>query len=78
MLPVWLAMRNNRKFLLFHYEDVLQDPEQELEKMAAFLLAANPRLRRAVELSSAGRMRELEKTHSRDWRLRGTPDKINR
>ncbi|PYV70837.1 MAG: hypothetical protein DMG97_18175 [Acidobacteria bacterium] len=65
----WLAMRHNRKFLLLRYEDLLQDTEQELRKVATFLnIAANPeRLRCAVELSSAERLRELEKIQSKDW-----------
>src|SRR5439155_2477136 len=65
----WLTMQHNRKFLLLRYEDLLQDTEQELRKVATFLnIAANPeRLRCAVELSSAERLRELEKIQSKDW-----------
>jgi hypothetical protein len=40
-----------------------EDPERELSKIAAFLgiEASHEHLARAVELSSANRMRELEK-----------------
>src|SRR6266849_3707097 len=33
----WLAMRHNRKFLLLRYEDMLENPQRELSKVAAFL-----------------------------------------
>ncbi len=67
----WLAMRHNRKFLLLRYEDMLEDPERELAKVAEFLkIPSTPaRLARAVKLSSAEHMRELEKTQSSAWTL---------
>jgi hypothetical protein len=67
----WLAMRHNRKFLLLRYEDMLEDPERELLKVAEFLeIPSTPaRLVRAVKLSSAERMQELEKTQSSSWTL---------
>jgi Sulfotransferase domain len=67
----WLAMRHNRKFLLLRYEDMLADPQCELAKVATFLdLHATPEsLARAVQLSSADRMRELEKKQAADWAL---------
>lgn len=67
----WLAMRRNRKFLLLRYEDMLEDPERELAKVAEFLeIPSTPaRLARAVKLSSAEHMRDLEKTQSADWTL---------
>jgi hypothetical protein len=67
----WLAMKDNRKFLLLRYEDMLDDPERELVKVADFLgLEATPeRLARAVRLSSADHMRELEKTQAAEWSL---------
>jgi len=67
----WLAMRHNRKFLLLRYEDMLDDPERELTKVAKFLnLECGPeRLARAVELSSADRMRGLEKKQAAKWAL---------
>ena len=67
----WLAMKQNRKFLLLRYEDMLDDPERELARVADFLgLEATPeRLARAVRLSSADYMRELEKTQAAEWAL---------
>ncbi len=67
----WLAMKDNRKFLLLRYEDMLEDPERELVKVADFLnLPATPeRLARAVRLSSADVMRGLEKKQAAEWSL---------
>jgi hypothetical protein len=67
----WLAMRHNRKFLLLRYEDMLEDPERELVRVADFLgLEATPeRLARAVKLSSAEHMRDLEQKQAGDWTL---------
>jgi hypothetical protein len=67
----WISMRNSRKFLLLRYEDMLEGPERELRRVADFLkIEATPeRLRRAVELSSADRMRNLEQRQSREWSL---------
>jgi len=67
----WLAMQHNRKFLLLRYEDMLDDPQRELAKVADFLqLEASPeRLARAVQLSSADHMRELEKKQAAEWSL---------
>lgn len=61
------------------YEDILKDPIEELKKVAA-LLAIEPsgeRLTRAIELSSAKNMRELERKQAGQWVLtRNTrPDK---
>jgi len=75
----WLAMRHNRRFLLLRYEDMLEDPRRELAKLAGFLnIDTTPeRLSRAVEFSSAERMRELEGSQANQWQLtKGTrPDK---
>jgi hypothetical protein len=67
----WLAMKHNRKFLLLRYEDMIEDPERELVRVADFLgLEVTPeRLARAVRLSSADHMRELEKTQAAEWSL---------
>lgn len=67
----WLAMQHNRKFLLLRYEDMLNDAARELRKVADFLgtNATAERITRAVELSSADKMREMEKTQSKDWQL---------
>lgn len=66
----WLAMRETRDaFLLLRYEDLAQNPERELAKVAEFLnlAATNESVARAVSLSTADRMRALEKKESRDW-----------
>jgi hypothetical protein len=66
----WLAMSASRKdFLFLRYEDLLQDAARELSKVAA-MLGIPPdqeRLNRAVQLSTAQRMRGLEKKESRKW-----------
>jgi hypothetical protein len=68
----WMSLRQGRQnFLLLRYEDMLQDTENELRKVA-HLVGIEPtpeRLRRAMELSSATRMRDLEKTQGKDWKL---------
>jgi hypothetical protein len=66
----WIKMREGRDtFLLLRYEDMKEDSERELLKIARFLqhagfenVDASPRqLAEAVKLSSPERMRELEK-----------------
>ena len=66
----WLATRGRRgDFLLLKYEEMTEQPERELSKVASFLgMEATPeRLTRAVELSSADRMRELERAEANVW-----------
>jgi len=66
----WLATRQNRPgFLLLRYEDMLEDAERELAKVAAFLeIPADPeRIRDAVTRSAADEMRKMEKTQARQW-----------
>jgi hypothetical protein len=67
----WLAIRQNRKFLLLRYEDLLENPARELQKTAEFMgkNATPERLTRAVELSSASHMRELEKKEAKIFSL---------
>ncbi|MBV8478089.1 MAG: sulfotransferase domain-containing protein [Acidobacteria bacterium] len=67
----WMAMGHNREFLLLRYEDMLKDPRHELKTVAEFLnLEPSPeRLERAVQLSAADRMRELEKKEGTIWQL---------
>jgi len=63
----WLATRHGTPgFLLLRYEDMIQDTAQELSKVACFLnLPATPDLlERAVDRSSADRMRQLEKSQA--------------
>jgi Sulfotransferase domain len=68
----WRATRNEKSgFLFLRYEDLLADPQQELARIASALQieSAPEKLTRAVELSSAGHMRSLEKKHSTEWQL---------
>ncbi len=72
----WINMQHTRrKFLLLRYEDMLADPQRELAKVAHFLgFEPRPeRLAKAVELSSADRMRNLERNQAGEWTMmRGT------
>jgi len=68
----WRATRSTRSvFLFLRYEDMLADPERELEKVAEFMnIDPTPeRLARAVKFSGADHMRNLEKQQSRQWKL---------
>jgi hypothetical protein len=66
----WLSTRQGREgFLLLRYEDMLANPAAEIGKVAD-LLGIDPapeRLARAAELSSADRMRQLEKDQGDKW-----------
>jgi hypothetical protein len=66
----WLYTRGKRKeFLLLRYEDMMQDTTRELARIAEFL-GVNPepnRLQKAIQRSSADRMRELEKQEEDKW-----------
>ncbi len=67
----WMATRGGQKnFRLLKYEDMLANTQQESAKIALFLgLDSSPeRIARAVALSSAERMRTLEKQQSRQWK----------
>jgi len=67
----WTATRGGQKnFLLLRYEDMLADTQKVSTKIASFLdLDSNPeRIARAVALSTADRMRKLEKEQSRQWK----------
>jgi hypothetical protein len=66
----WIYTRGQQKeFLLLRYEDMIKDTGSELARVARFLGIDPdpPRLRRAVELSSADRMRKLEKLEQDQW-----------
>jgi hypothetical protein len=75
----WLAIRGGTPdFLLLQYEQMLQSPEHALQKIGEFLIArsfpnnidmTSQGIRRAVELSTPGRMRALEKQQSKQWAL---------
>jgi hypothetical protein len=66
----WISTRGLRKeFLLLRYEDMLKATADELARIAVFL-GVEPlpaRLQRAIELSSAERMRELEQLEAHQW-----------
>lgn len=60
----WLGARNGRDdFLLLSYEELLNDSLKTMQKVASFLgvTTDDNQLKRVIELSSANRMRELEK-----------------
>ncbi|HUO14460.1 MAG TPA: sulfotransferase domain-containing protein [Verrucomicrobiae bacterium] len=66
----WIATRGGQEnFLLLRYEEMLANTQTEAAKIARFLgLESNlERTARAVELSSADRMRTLEKEQSDKW-----------
>ena len=66
----WTATRDGQKnFLLLRYEEMLANTQTEATKIASFLgLRSDPEsIRRAVDLSSADRMRKLEKEESGQW-----------
>jgi len=66
----WTATRGeDQNFLLLRYEEMLANPQVEATKIASFLgLSSEPeRIRRAVDLSSADRMRKLEKEQAGEW-----------
>lgn len=66
----WLSTRGDSAgFLLVRYEDLLADAVLELTKVAVFLgvEADRNRIERAVNFSSSGEMREMERSQSRLW-----------
>jgi Sulfotransferase domain len=67
----WVNMRQNHSsFLLLRYEDMVENPERELAKVATLLNidASTERLHRAAQLSSADNMRSLEKQQHNQWK----------
>jgi hypothetical protein len=65
-----LATRQGHEgFLLLRYEDLKENPQRELARVARFLgiEATQERLTRAVELSSAENMRKMESEESGKW-----------
>jgi Sulfotransferase domain len=66
----WLATRReNKSFLLLRYEDLVAETTHELQRVASFLgiAVSETDLSRAAELSSAARMREMEKKEGEVW-----------
>ncbi len=67
----WVYARGNSpSFLLLRYEDMRRNTKAELARVARFMgIEPEPaRLRRAIDLSSAERMRKLEKLQDEEWR----------
>jgi hypothetical protein len=63
----WLATREgDPRFLLLRYEDMISDTGRELKKVVAFLglHVTDEQIARAVERSSAGKMRKMEQEQS--------------
>jgi hypothetical protein len=66
----WLGARgHDREFLLVRYEDLLEDPNREMTKIAEFLglEVSDEKIARAVDLSSADNMRKLEVAQADQW-----------
>ena len=66
----WMAARNGRPgFLLLRYEDMIEQTETELAKIARFFgMDASPeKLRKAISNSSADRLRQLENQEGGEW-----------
>lgn len=66
----WFYTRGGSSdFLLLRYEEMMQDTAAQLARVALFLgvEADAARLQKAIELSSADRMRKLEKLEAEQW-----------
>jgi hypothetical protein len=66
----WLATRQGHdSFLLLRYEDIQENPQRELARVAQFMsLNRDPeRINQAIALSSAARMRKMEETQGTKW-----------
>ncbi len=66
----WIATRGGQEnFLLLRYEEMLANTQSEATKIATFLgVDSDPeKIARAVELSSADRMRKLEREQAGQW-----------
>jgi hypothetical protein len=66
----WLYTRGGSStFLLLHYADLRANPVEQMRRVAKFLgISPDPeRLRSAIELSSAARMREMEVLQYDAW-----------
>ena len=66
----WLNSREGSSgFLLVRYEDLLEYPYRETERITDFLgiSCSQARVRQAVEQASFSQMRQLEETHQQSW-----------
>jgi hypothetical protein len=69
-VSTWVMTRHkDPDFLLLRYEDMIEDTSRELTRLAAFLsVDSSPsRLNEVIRLSSATRLRELEKQEAQVW-----------
>ena len=69
-VSTWIMTRyEDPNFLLLRYEDMIQDTLRELTRIAAFIgVASGPsRLNEVIALSSADRLRQLEKQDAQVW-----------
>ena len=67
----WLgARKGDPDFLLLRYEDIINETEDALKKIAIHIeiTATDELIARAVELSSFDRMKNLEKIQSNEWK----------
>lgn len=67
----WLGARGGASgFILLRYEDMLQQPHRELDRIVSFLgvSASKQQVENAIERSSAGNMRQLEREQINLWR----------
>lgn len=67
----WLnAKENNRNILLVRYEDLISQPEEEIQKIASHmdLNVSDEIIKKAIDNSSFNRMRSLEKEQSKEWK----------
>lgn len=73
----WLGARGDDNFLIVRYEDLKQDIEVQLRRIAEFLGAdcSSSTISAAVENSSVKRMRALEKRETKVWPARQTKRK---
>src|ERR1700733_2124077 len=66
----WMATRQGQdSFLLMRYEDLQQNQQRELARVARFMgLEPDPkRIEQAIERSSAANMRKMEETQGKKW-----------
>lgn len=67
----WLGARESTaNFLLLRYEDLLSNAKEELRKVASFFGVRRDevRIKRAIELSSFNRMKEMEVNQRIQWK----------
>jgi hypothetical protein len=66
----WIGARQGSKdYLRLLYEEMLEDPLREVGRIADFLRVdcSNEHLKQVIDLSSADRMRQLERVEAQTW-----------